>query len=175
MAPYRFGSSRLVLCGPHVALAVHDVARTLLILPGTFGDVSRLRPGGSNRAPRRIRSPLPNCPARNRAPIPKQAAIWLLERLYDLLMILVLFGLGLAYARRLDIPANSDLVPLLRVGGWIVSAGAAVVAAILYALSRHRIFCERRLGALTDILPTRLQERFRHSLKSFLAGTSAAR
>jgi glycosyltransferase 2 family protein len=106
--------------------------------------------------------------------IARQAAIWLLERLYDLLMILILFGLGLAYARRLDIPANSHLIPLLRVGGWIVSAGAAVAAAILYALSRHRVFCERRLGALAERLPHHIRERFQHSLKSFLAGTSAA-
>ncbi len=106
--------------------------------------------------------------------IARQAAIWLLERLYDLLMILVLFGLGLAYARRLDIPANSHLIPLLRAGGWIVSGGAALVAAILYALSRHREFCERRLGAFAEVLPDRLRERFLHSLKNFLAGTSAA-
>lgn len=106
--------------------------------------------------------------------IAKQAAIWLLERLYDLLMILLLFGLGLAYANRLDIPANSHLIPLLRVGGWIVSAGAALAAAVLYALSRHRTFCERRLGALADVLPRHLRERFQHSLKNFLEGTSAA-
>ncbi len=106
--------------------------------------------------------------------IAKQAAIWLLERLYDLLMILILFGLGLAYARRLDIPANSNLIPLLRAGGWIVSVGAALAAAILYALSRRRAFCEQRLGLLVEFLPHRLRERFQHSLKSFLAGTAAA-
>jgi hypothetical protein len=104
----------------------------------------------------------------------RQAAIWLLERLYDLLVILLLFGLGLAYTHSLDIGANSRIVPVFRVGGWVVAAGAAAAGAVLWALSRRREFCAQRLGVIGEVLPASMQERFQAILANFLEGTSAA-
>ena len=112
--------------------------------------------------------------SRQRSSLARQAAIWLLERLYDLLMILLLFGLGLAYAHSLEIGTNSRIVPLLRLGGWIVAAGAALAGAVLWMLGRKRAFCEQRLGAFAEILPPHLRERFQVILANFLEGTSAA-
>jgi uncharacterized membrane protein YbhN (UPF0104 family) len=39
--------------------------------------------------------------------VPAQLAVWLMERLYDLLLILVLFGIGLAEAGSLSLAPNS--------------------------------------------------------------------
>lgn len=110
---------------------------------------------------------------RQNSTLGRQAAIWLLERLYDLLAILLLFGLGLAYAHFLNVSANSRIVPILRFGGWVVAAGAAAAGAVLFALGRRREFCAERLGVIGEMLPVSMRERFQGSLTNFLEGTSA--
>jgi hypothetical protein len=101
---------------------------------------------------------------------PTQAAIWLLERLYDLLLILLLFGIGLAVAGSLGLPAHSRLTPVIRVGGALITTAAGVATGVLYVLARHPETCRTQTMKLASFLPPRTLGRLARTLDSFLQG-----
>jgi hypothetical protein len=107
---------------------------------------------------------------RERSAYPTQAAIWLLERLYDLLLILLLFGIGLAQVDALGIPAHSRLTPVIRLGGGLITAAAGAAAGVLYLLARHPEKCRSQIMGAVSFLPPRLFGRLARTLDSFLEG-----
>lgn len=102
--------------------------------------------------------------------VPAQLAIWLLERLYDLLLILVLFGIGLAEAGSLGLSPNSRLTPVLRVGGGLVAVAAVGASGVLYVLGRHPGNVRAQLVRVLSFLPERMLCRISHTFDSFLHG-----
>ena len=105
-----------------------------------------------------------------RSTFASQAAIWLLERLYDLLFILVLFGIGLSQASAFGLPTHSRLAPVLQTGGWILTVTAIAAAGILYLLGHRPEACRRRILEALAVLPERFQHKITESLDSFLQG-----
>jgi hypothetical protein len=101
---------------------------------------------------------------------PAQAAIWLLERLYDLLLILVLFGIGLAEADSIGLPSTSRLTPVVRIGGGLITVAAGAAAAVLYLLARHPETCRIQIVRAFSFLPQRIVVRISRTLDSFLEG-----
>jgi uncharacterized membrane protein YbhN (UPF0104 family) len=108
-------------------------------------------------------------------PFSSQMAAWLLERILDLLVVLLLFGYGLAH-----IPAHSSaLGPGLR---WILGAGGYLVAFISAAcvlfLILFRNFSDpirRRLLSGLTFLPPKHYERAEHMLAAFSQGMESTR
>jgi hypothetical protein len=95
-----------------------------------------------------------------------QAGIWALERFYDFLVILLLFGIGLTRARQLG--AGSPLEFVLQIGSWIAIGSFLLAGAIFYLMARKPAFCRERLHDATSFLPQEHHTRLLRSLDSFL-------
>lgn len=103
-----------------------------------------------------------------------QAGVWVLERLYDFIVILLLFGLGIQYARHGTVAAGPRLNLVLATGGWIATACALLAAALFYLMAHRPEFCRRRLVDATAFLPPARHAAFARALDSFLAGIRPA-
>jgi len=108
-------------------------------------------------------------------PFSSQVAAWLLERMLDLLVVLLLFGFALTRIHTHHLPVGPSLQWVLGVGGYIVSA---LGAACLVLLILFRNFAEpvqkRILSALT-FLPEERQLRVEKMLTAFSQGMQATR
>ena len=86
---------------------------------------------------------------RERVPFSSQLAAWLLERIYDLMMILIIFGYALTRLPK----SRADLGPAL---GWFVRTGGLLAAGIGFAcvviLIAASRFTEDTRARLTDAL-----------------------
>ncbi len=74
-------------------------------------------------------------------PFSSQVAAWVVERLYDVLIALAVFGFALSQVRKSGVVLGPTLSWALEVGGTVIGAGAAGCLAILIAMrySSHRI------------------------------------
>ncbi|MFZ0594010.1 MAG: lysylphosphatidylglycerol synthase transmembrane domain-containing protein [Bryobacteraceae bacterium] len=106
----------------------------------------------------------------DRSTLAGQAAVWVLERLFDLLLILLLFGVGLAESESFRVPSGSILLPVLRIGGGVVIVAAGAACAILYLLARHPATCGDQLLKVLSFLPSAIFKRVERTLGSFLRG-----
>jgi hypothetical protein len=110
---------------------------------------------------------------REQTAVAAQAGIWILERLFDLLLILVLFGVGLVESKSFYIQSGSILIPVLRVGGALVTVLAAAAIAILYVFARHPAACRERISKALSFLPSPVFHRVDRVLTSFLRGAAS--
>jgi glycosyltransferase 2 family protein len=106
----------------------------------------------------------------HRSTLAGQAAVWVLERLFDLLLILLLFGVGLAESESFRVRSGSILLPVLRVGGGVVMVAAGAACAMLYLLARHPARCGDQLLKALSFLPAGIFKRVERTLGSFLRG-----
>ena len=107
---------------------------------------------------------------RESTPFSLQAGIWVLERLYDFLAILALFGIGLSRARKLGVGPDSPLAIVLHLGAWIVILGAALTAAFLALIGPHADSLCGRLSRWLSFLPKARTESILNAAASFLSG-----
>lgn len=110
---------------------------------------------------------------RENSTVAAQAAVWILERLFDLLLILALFGVGLAESRSFDVKSGSALAPILHVGGALVIVVAGAAGAILYMFARHPATCESQILKALAFLPNRLLIKVERTLGSFIRGAGS--
>ena len=103
-----------------------------------------------------------------------QIAVWFLERIFDLLAVLILFGYALFY---LDPATASEVGPRL---AWVLHAGGAIAAGIaLLACSiifAFRFFTEKtrtQLNYALRILPVTMHGRIAGMVDAFLDGISS--
>jgi hypothetical protein len=107
---------------------------------------------------------------RERTGFPQQAGVWVLERLYDFIAILVLFGIGLNRARKLGIGPASSLGMVLRVGAWVVIAGAAAAVGFLVLVGPNANFLRKRIAGLFSLFPKARAAAIRDATEAFLSG-----
>lgn len=69
-------------------------------------------------------------------PVTSQFAAWVLERIFDLLVALLVFAFGLSQVERSEIQAGPGLAWVLQVGGKVVGVACALVILVLLSL-RH--------------------------------------
>ncbi len=82
-----------------------------------------------------------------------QVAAWLIERFYDLLTALLIFGIALSRMESSGITAGPELSWLLQTGGWLAGLAGLAVLAILVLFSRYAEAAERRLLEALAFLP----------------------
>jgi uncharacterized protein (TIRG00374 family) len=108
-------------------------------------------------------------------PFSSQIAAWMLERILDLLAVLLLFGLALTWIPSRGLVLGPALRWILGVGGYLV---AAIGVACLLFLILFRNFSEaaqaRLLSALT-FLPENYYKRVERMLGAFSQGMEATR
>lgn len=104
--------------------------------------------------------------------ISSQLAIWVAERIFDLLMVLALFGFGLAQVRQIASPKTAVI---LQAGGWALGVMSVVC---LLAVAGFRFFhdgLQQRLLDALAFLPEQPLARITRFLESFGEGMLAAR
>jgi glycosyltransferase 2 family protein len=103
-----------------------------------------------------------------------QIAAWFLERMMDLLAILIVFGFSLTQIR-----TRAHVGPALRwvleVGGILSLATGLACLAILIALAQYSDSVRSRLAAALRILPERFHERVDGFVSAFVEGTAATK
>jgi glycosyltransferase 2 family protein len=112
---------------------------------------------------------------RERSTVPAQLAVWLLERLFDLLLILLLFGVSLVEASPAGLPSGSPLRAVVQVGGGLVALAATAAGTILYLLAKKPAYCRREIMRALGFLPDSVTARISCILDSFLSGAQSIR
>lgn len=102
---------------------------------------------------------------KERVTFSSQVAAWLLERILDLMMVLLIFGLALAQISHSGIQPGPKLKMILQLGGTVIGLTAAVCLGVLLLF---RYFTEKMHHRLLDSLSF-LPERFRFRISGFLS------
>jgi glycosyltransferase 2 family protein len=99
-----------------------------------------------------------------------QVAAWLMERIYDLLIVLAIFGFALSQLQGVDMVVGPALQWVLRMGGYLV--GGICSFCLIFLLSVHyfsNAMQRRFLSALT-FLPEHAYKRVESVVEAFTAG-----
>ena len=112
---------------------------------------------------------------KERVPFPSQMAAWVLERILDTMIVLLIFGIALIRIPDRGLQLSPGLEWLVRAGGYII---AALCAACGFCLMLFRNFSEagraRILSALT-FLPVPAHQRIERTLDAFSQGMQSIR
>ncbi|MFN7936042.1 MAG: lysylphosphatidylglycerol synthase transmembrane domain-containing protein [Bryobacteraceae bacterium] len=104
-----------------------------------------------------------------------QVAAWFLERIYDLLSVLLLFGFALAQITTSSTKVTGPMETVLRLGGHTAGVLATLCLALLVTFGLFPNFVEKRLHGALEVLPERFRGRIQGLVSSFLSGTSSTR
>ena len=110
-----------------------------------------------------------------KVPFSSQLATWLLERIYDLLAVIVIFGFALSQIQLDPMRLSPALQTVIRTGGYFVGGLGAICVVILYLLASHSAFMRQRLVDGLGVLPDRIRERFVQVVDAFIGGTQSSR
>jgi uncharacterized protein (TIRG00374 family) len=112
---------------------------------------------------------------KEQVPIPSQLAAWILERMFDLLMALAVFGFALARIHNTNVQVGPTLTWVLAAGGRIV---AILCATVLVALVAMRHFAEHlRVWLIRGLrfLPERHFQKLERLITTFVQGVESTR
>jgi len=104
-----------------------------------------------------------------------QVGAWLLERIYDLLMVLLIFGFALTKVRGAEAQVGPTIHLVLETGGFIVGALSALCLGLLVVLGRFSESAERRIKDALEVLPDTMRARCRSLLGSFVQGVASTK
>ncbi|MEZ5355022.1 MAG: lysylphosphatidylglycerol synthase transmembrane domain-containing protein [Bryobacteraceae bacterium] len=102
-----------------------------------------------------------------------QMAAWLLERIYDLVMALLIFGYALSSVRASGVQVGERMHWVLEAGGYFVGVIGLICVAVFLALRQYGDRSERRILDGLAVLPERYRSwlgaavmAFRHGVES---------
>lgn len=104
-----------------------------------------------------------------------QIAAWLIERILDLMMVLLIFGVALSQVTRSGIRPGPRVTTILEVGGYTAGAIGIICLAVLLAM---RYFTDTMQARLLDglaFLPERYLTKMRGIVGSFSQGMQSTR
>jgi len=99
-----------------------------------------------------------------------QVAAWLVERILDLLMVLLIFGIALTQVSRSGIQPGPHIRSALQAAGLLAGITGALSLALLLGLRHFRGSVRTRLMASLSFLPDALQQRVSRFLSAFEEG-----
>jgi hypothetical protein len=102
-------------------------------------------------------------------------AIWLLERIWDLLVVLAMFGFALTRVQIDPSAVSPTMQWLLRTGGVIVAVLCTVCVAMLLMIGIFSDVAQRRIREAMPIVPERFRARVEGILLAFAGGMRATR
>ncbi|HEU0138586.1 MAG TPA: lysylphosphatidylglycerol synthase transmembrane domain-containing protein [Bryobacteraceae bacterium] len=112
---------------------------------------------------------------KNKLTITSQVAVWFLERIYDLLIVLVLFGFALTRVQASGASLGPDMRWLLEIGGHIVGIAGTICLVVLIFLRYFSETFRRRITDALGVLPARLEERAVKTVDALFEGVQSAR
>jgi uncharacterized protein (TIRG00374 family) len=104
-----------------------------------------------------------------------QIAAWIVERMLDLLMILLIFGIALTQVSSSAIQPGPKTRVILEAGGYTAGITGALCLTLLIGLRQFRGGVQQRLLSALSFLPEELVARFRTMLASFEEGMQSTR
>lgn len=104
-----------------------------------------------------------------------QVAAWVVERILDILMILVIFGIALTQVSHTTIQSSPRIAVILRAGGAAAGLTGTLCLVLLAGLRQFRGGIQQRLLDALAFLPERTQERIAAFLSSFEEGMASTR
>ena len=104
-----------------------------------------------------------------------QIAAWIVERILDLLMVLLIFGIALTQVSSSAIQPGPRFRVVLELGGYTAGLTGAVCLALLIGLRQFRGRVRQRLLEGLSFLPERIVARIRKVLESFEEGMQSTR
>jgi uncharacterized protein (TIRG00374 family) len=113
--------------------------------------------------------------AREQVPVSSQLAAWLLERIYDLLTVLAIFGFALSSVRRADVSLGPALSWVFTTGGWVVALLSVSMLGLLVAFRHFSSGIRRRLLGLLRVLPEKHFQKADRMITAFVQGMESTR
>jgi uncharacterized protein (TIRG00374 family) len=110
---------------------------------------------------------------KERVPFSSQAAMWLLERICDLLAVLLLFGFAVSQIRTSRAHLGTTLRWVLETGGYAVAVLGLLCLVILVMMGRFSGALRRRLTGAFEVLPERYHARAERTVAAFIDGTAS--
>ena len=112
---------------------------------------------------------------KEQVPLTSQFAAWALERIFDLLMALLVFGFALTRVQSSGIQVGPNLEWVLKFGGQIVGALGVAVLLILLSLRHFAEPLRRRMIAMLHRLPERHIARAEKLITALFQGVESTR
>lgn len=112
---------------------------------------------------------------REDVPVSGQLAIWLLERIYDVVAIILLVGAAIFFAGLGEDQGGQVALSRLRNGGIVLMAATVAGVVLLVLYEEHLKTWEPRLLGALGFLPERYAEPVRQHLYSFAHGLASVR
>ena len=112
---------------------------------------------------------------RAKVPLSTQIAAWAIERILDLFMVLLIFGVSLSQISRGAAVPGSQLQTILHFGGWLIGVLSAVGLVVLFGFRHFQGRAQQRISDALTVLPEPLHKKIDGFLSSFAAGTEALR
>ena len=104
-----------------------------------------------------------------------QMAAWLVERMYDLMMALMIFGVALSQVKTSGVQVGEGLRWVLAVGGY-AAAGVATVCLVLFvAMRRFGAASAQRIMDAGAVLPERYHGLLRRVVGAFVEGIQSTK
>jgi len=108
-------------------------------------------------------------------PFSSQIAAWVVERILDLLMVLLIFGMALTQASHSTIQPGPRMQLVLKASGYTAGLAGAVSLTLLVALRQFRGRVQQRLTVALSFLPERFASRISAFLAAFEEGMESTR
>lgn len=99
-----------------------------------------------------------------------QVGAWFLERVYDVLIVLTIFGFALVRVATRGDPLGPRLDWVLQVGGWFTGVTCLGCILVLLLLHRHADLVENRIIGAFGFLERHHHERVAHLIRATLEG-----
>jgi glycosyltransferase 2 family protein len=112
---------------------------------------------------------------KERVPVPSQFAAWVLERIFDLLMALLVFAYALTRVNSSRLHVGPELAWVMAAGGRIVGAACVILLAILLSLRHFAEPVQRRLVSALHFLPEAQFHRIEKLVGAFVQGVESTR
>lgn len=112
---------------------------------------------------------------KERVPVPSQFAAWILERIFDLLMALLVFAFALSKVNASGVQVGSKLTWVLATGGRVVAVACVVILVLLLSFRHLSRPLHRAMTALLRFLPEAHHQRADKLIEAFVQGMESTR
>ena len=112
---------------------------------------------------------------KERVPVTSQFAAWILERIFDLLMALLVFAFALSKVNASGIQVGSKLTWVLAMGGRVVAALCVFLLILLLSFRHFSVPIQRGLTAALRFLPEAQHARAEKLIATFVQGMESTR
>jgi uncharacterized protein (TIRG00374 family) len=108
-------------------------------------------------------------------PVTSQFAAWFLERIFDLLMALLVFAFALTRVHGSEVQVGDKMAWILAAGGRIVVAACAVILVVILSFRHLARPIQERINAALRFLPDHHFERLAKWTAAFVEGVASTR